>query len=116
MIHFNKPYYTGNETEYIRDSMARGKICGDGYYTKKVTDFIKDKFGASHAFFVTSCSAALDMAAQLLELKEGDEVIMPSYNFVSCGNAVLSCHARIVFAEIDPQTMNIDPDDILRKI
>lgn len=116
MIHFNKPYYTGRETEYIQDSMARGRICGDGYYTKKVSDFIKYRFGASNVLFVTSCSAALDVAANLLELKEGDEVIMPSYNFVSCANSVLSCRAKIVFAEIDPQTMNIDPEDILRKI
>ncbi len=118
MIPFNKPYYTGHEAEYIQDAISRGKISGDGYYTGKASDFMKCRFGTPKALFVTSCSAALDMAASLLELKAGDEVIMPSYNFVSCANSVLSSQPqiKIVFAEIEPETMNIDPEDIIRKI
>jgi len=115
-IRFNKPYCTGKEIEYMQDAMSRNKISGDGYYTKLVNSFMENKFGTKKALFVTSGSAALDMAAILIDLQPGDEVILPSYTFVSTANSIVLRGAKPVFAEIDPNTMNIDPDDIEKKI
>lgn len=115
-IPFNRPYYTGKEMEYIKDAIKRRKISGDGYYTKKVNTFIEEQFTTTKALFVTSGSAALDIAAILLNFQPEDEVIMPSYTFVSTANAVILRGAKIVFADIDPKTLNIDPQDIERKI
>lgn len=115
-IPFNKPYLSGLEFEYMRDACNRGKISGDGYYSNKIHEFIEKKFGTKKALFVTSGTAALDMSAILINLKPNDEVIMPSYTFVSTANAVLLQNAKVVFAEIDPDTMNIDPNDIEKKI
>lgn len=115
-IPFNKPYYTGKELEYIGDAILKNKICGDGYYTKKVNSFIEEKFRTLKALFVTSGSSALDMAALLLNLKEGDEVIVPSFTFVSTANAPALRGAKIVFCEIEPQTMNMDLNDVEKKI
>jgi TDP-4-keto-6-deoxy-D-glucose transaminase len=115
-ISFNKPYFCGNEIKLIEDTLNRGKISGDKYYTEKVNTFIENKFNCQKALFVTSCTAALELAALLIDLKSGDEVIMPSYTFSSTANAVLLRGAKVVFADIDPNTMNIDPEDIKRKI
>ncbi|KKM15107.1 hypothetical protein LCGC14_1699390 [marine sediment metagenome] len=115
-IPFNKPYLSGNEFLYMKDAYDHGKISGDGLYSKKVHEFIETKFGTEKALFVTSCTAALDMSAILIDLKPGDEVIMPSYTFVSTANAILLRNAKIVFAEIEPDTLNIDPCDIMNKI
>jgi dTDP-4-amino-4,6-dideoxygalactose transaminase len=115
-IPFNIPHYTGKELDYIKAVMETGKICGDGIYTSKINEFIEEKFGAKKALFVTSGSSALDMAALLIGLKPGDEVIMPSYTFVSTANSVVLRGARVIFADIDPRTMNIDPEDIERRI
>jgi dTDP-4-amino-4,6-dideoxygalactose transaminase len=116
MINFNKPFITNKELKYIQDAISRGKLSGDGYYTKKCHEFIEKSFRTSKALLTTSCSSALDMAAILIDLKEGDEVIMPSYTFVSTANAVVLRGAKPVFAEIDEDTLNIDPKDIVRKI
>lgn len=115
-IPFNKPYLSGHEFLYMKDAINRGKISGDGYYSKKVHEFIEKKFGTKKALFVSSGTAALDMSAILINLKPGDEVIMPSYTFVSTANAVLLQNAKIVFAEIEPDTLNIDPCDIENKV
>lgn len=115
-IPFNKPYYTGKEMEYINDAMNRSQISGDGYYTKKVNTFIEQQFRTRKALFVTSGSSALDIAAILLDLQTEDEVIMPSYTFVSTANAVVLRGAKVIFADIDPRTLNVDPQDIERKI
>lgn len=116
MIPFNKPYITNKEIEYIQAAISKGRISGDGYYTKKCSEFIENTFGTKKALLTTSCSSALDMAALLLDLKEGDEVIMPSYTFVSTANAVALRGAKPIFADIQENTLNIDPKDIERKI
>ncbi len=115
-IPFNKPYLSGKEFLYMKDAINRKKISGDGLYSKKVHEFIETKFGTEKALFVTSCTAALDMSAILIDLKPGDEVIMPSYTFVSSANAILLRNAKIIFAEIESDTLNIDPHDIMNKI
>ncbi|WP_457559294.1 dTDP-4-amino-4,6-dideoxygalactose transaminase [Candidatus Harpocratesius sp.] len=115
-INFNKPYFTGKEFNYMKEAIDNSHISGDGIFCKRVKNFIESKFNAIQALFVTSCTAALDMSAILLDLKPGDEVIMPSYTFVSTANAVVLRGARIRFADIDPHTLNIDPEDIKRKI
>jgi dTDP-4-amino-4,6-dideoxygalactose transaminase len=115
-IPLNKAYLTGKELIYIQDCLAKNHISGNGYYTKKVNTYIETTFHTSKALLTTSCSSALDMAALLLDLKVGDEVILPSYTFVSTANAVLLRGAIPVFADILEDTLNIDPADIQRKI
>jgi len=118
MIHipFNKPYTTGKELNYIQDSINRNKISGDGFYTKRVNEFIEKTFHTPKALLTTSGSTALDMAAMLLNLQPEDEVILPSYTFVSTVNPFLMAGAKIIFAEIKEDTLNIDPEDVERKI
>lgn len=116
MIPFNKAYMTNEIYEYIKDAIDRNHISGDGYYTKKVNDFIEKTFNTKKALLTTSGSSALDMAAILIDLMEGDEVILPSYTFTSTANAVMLRGAKPVFADIDEETLNIDPEDIKRKI
>lgn len=116
MIPFNKPYYTGKEIEYIEDALKRNKICGDGFYTKKVSDFMEKKFVAKKSLMTTSCSMALDMSCILADIKEGDEVILPSYTFVSTANSIVLRGGKCVFAEIDPNTLVLDLEDVERKI
>ncbi len=115
-IPFNKPYLSGKEFIYMKDAINRKKISGDGFYSKKVHEFIENKFATKKALFVCSGTAALDMSAILIDLKPSDEVIMPSYTFVSTANAVLLRNAEIVFSEIEPDTLNIDPLDVENKI
>nr|WP_147665230.1 dTDP-4-amino-4,6-dideoxygalactose transaminase [Candidatus Prometheoarchaeum syntrophicum] len=112
MIPFNKPYYPQNGIKYVKDTFKRRKISGDGYYSKRISKFIEEKFGVKKALFVTSGSAALDMAAIILDLQPQDEVIMPSYTFVSTANSVMLRNAKVIFVDIDPKTMNIDPIEI----
>jgi len=116
-IPFYKPYFTGKELEYIRKILLNGKdIGGDGPYTKRVHKFLKSRYHVRNVLLTTSCTTALEMAAQLLDLRDGDEVIMPSFTFSSTANAILLHKGKVVFAEIDPKTLNIDPSDIERKI
>ena len=112
-INFNVPPYTGKELEYIKDAVEnQKKISGDGKYTKLCSELMQDKFGAKRALLTTSCSHALDMSAILIDIKPGDEVIVPSYTFVSTANAFVLRGARIVFVDIRPDTMNIDENRI----
>ena len=108
MICFNVPPFTGKEMEYIRQAVENQKICGDGPYTKLCNEWIEDRTGTAKALLTTSCTHALEMAALLSDIKEGDEVIMPSYTFVSTADAFVLRGARIVFVDIRPDTMNID--------
>jgi dTDP-4-amino-4,6-dideoxygalactose transaminase len=112
MIPFNKPPYTGNEEKYILESMKSDKISGDGEFTKKCHKWFEEKFNCKKVLLTTSCTHALEMAAILLDIKEGDEVIMPSYTFVSTANAFVLRGAKIVFVDIRPDTMNIDETKI----
>ena len=116
MIPFNKPPLTGNEEKYVLESMKSSKISGDGEFTKKCTDWFEDKLGCKKALLTTSCTHALEMAAILLDIKDGDEVIMPSYTFVSTANAFVLRGAKIVFVDIRPDTMNIDETKIEQAI
>jgi dTDP-4-amino-4,6-dideoxygalactose transaminase len=108
MIPFNKPYLTGKETNYITDAVASGKISGNGKYTKMCQEFFENNFGFKKTLLTTSCTDALEMAAILIDLKEGDEVIMPSYTFVSTSNAFVLRGAKIVFADSLPNHPNMD--------
>jgi histidinol-phosphate aminotransferase len=112
-IPFNVPYYTGKELDYMKEALETRKISGDGTFTRRINEYIEENFGTKKALFVTSGSSALDMAALLIDIKPGDEVIMPSYTFVSTANSVVLRGAKVVFADIDSNTMNINPEDIL---
>jgi len=108
MIPFNKPYLTGSETAYIEEAVESGKISGNGIFTKKCQHFFESKYGIKKALLTTSCTDALEMAAILINIKEGDEVIMPSYTFVSTANAFVLRGAKIVFADSRKNHPNID--------
>lgn len=112
MIPFNKPHLVGKETAYIEDAVASGKISGNGIYTKKCQDFFVKRYGIKKALLTTSCTDALEMAAILINIEEGDEVIIPSYTFVSTANAFVLRGAKIVFADSCKQHPNIDADKI----
>ncbi len=108
MILFNKPPLTGNEEKYVLESMGSGKVSGDGEFTKRCHQWFEEKLWCKKALLTTSCTHALEMAVILIDIKEGDEVIMPSYTFVSTANAFVLRGAKIVFVDIRPDTMNID--------
>jgi len=108
MIAFNKPYLTGKETDYIHEAVMSSKISGDGMFTKKCHGFFEKKYGFKKVLLTTSCSDALEMAAILIDTKEGDEIIVPSYTFVSTANAFVLRGAKIVFADSEAATPNID--------
>lgn len=112
MISFNKAPLTGNEEKYVLESMRSSKISGDGEFTKKCHKWFEEKLNCKKALLTTSCTHALEMTAILLDIKEGDEVIMPSYTFVSTANAFVLRGAKIVFVDIRPDTMNIDETKI----
>lgn len=111
-IPFNKPYFTGNETKYIEQAVKSGKISGDGIFTRKCHEFFQERFGFKKVLLTTSCTDALEMAAILIDIKEGDEVIIPSYTFVSSANAFVLRGARIVFADSNGDNPNLDTDQI----
>lgn len=108
MINFNIPPYIGTEEQYIIEAIRNQKICGDGSFTKKCNAWIEETTGISKALLTTSCTHATEMTALLAGIKPGDEVIMPSYTFVSTANAFVLRGARIIFVDIRPDTMNID--------
>lgn len=108
MINFNNPPFVGNEKEYMTEAIANNKICGDGEFTKKCNSWIENKTGVAKSLLTTSCSTALDMAAILCDIKPGDEVILPSFTFVSTANAFVLRGAKLVFVDIRPDTQNID--------
>lgn len=108
MINFNRPPYLGTENEYIAQAIASNKICGDGKFTKKCNEWIEKKTGTTRALLTTSCTQALEMAAILCNIEPGDEVILPSFTFVSTANAFVMRGAKLVFVDIRPDTKNID--------
>ena len=108
MISFNVPPYTGKEMEYMKQAVSAHKICGDGEFTKKCNSWIEKETGATRALLTTSCTQALEMAAILADIEPGDEVILPSFTFVSTANAFVMRGARLVFVDIRPDTKNID--------
>ena len=112
MIPFNKPYLTGKEMQYIEDAVKSGKISGNGLFTKKCQEFFEKEFGFKKTLLTTSCTDALEMAAILVDIKEGDEVIVPSFTFVSTALAFVRQGADIVFADSYSDNPNINADQI----
>ena len=108
MINFNVPPFTGKEIEYMKEAIDNQKICGDGPFTKKCSEWIEKKTGTAKCLLTTSCTHATELAALLADIKEGDEVILPSYTFVSTADAFVLRGAKAVFVDIRPDTMNID--------
>lgn len=109
MINFNEPTLVGKELDYIKDAVTvEHKLCGDGKYTFKCNKWIEENTGVSKAMLTTSCTHALEIAAMLCDINEGDEVIMPSYTFCSTADAFALRGAKLVFVDIRPDTMNID--------
>jgi dTDP-4-amino-4,6-dideoxygalactose transaminase len=107
-IPFNRPFLSGREFEFIQEAIANWQISGDGAFTQKCHEFLEKNLGVSKALLTTSCTHALEMAALLLDIKPGDEVILPSFTFVSTANAFVLRGARPVFADIRPDTLNLD--------
>ena len=112
MIPFNKPYLTGKEMQYIEDAVKSGKISGNGLFTKKCQEFFEKEFGFKKTLLTTSCTDGLEMAAILADIKEGDEIIVPSFTFVSTALAFVRQGADIVFADSYSDNPNIDADQI----
>jgi len=108
LIPFNKPSFTGNEQQYVLQAMQSNKISGDGLFGKKCQAWFEEKLGCKKTLLTPSCTAALEMAAILIDIQSGDEVIVPSYTFVSTANAFVLRGATIVFVDIRPDTMNMD--------
>ena len=111
-IPFNRPSLVGKEIDYLREAIDRGQLSGDGHFTRLCNAKILEMTSASAALLTHSCTAALEMAAILCDLGPGDEVIMPSFTFVSTANAVALRGATPVFVDIDPATLNIDPEAV----
>jgi dTDP-4-amino-4,6-dideoxygalactose transaminase len=109
-IPFNKPSIVGREFFFLEEAFERGQLSGDGHFTKECNARIAELTGSAAALLTHSCTAALEMAAILCDLKPGDEVIMPSFTFVSTANAVVLRGATPVFVDIDPQSLNLDPN------
>ena len=112
VIPFNKPYLEGREISYIRDAIATGKISGDGAFTKKCHSFFESRYGFGRVLLTTSCTDALEMAALLLDVCEGDEVIVPAFTFVSTANSFALRGAKLVFADSLRDHPNIDPQQV----
>ncbi|WP_437611525.1 dTDP-4-amino-4,6-dideoxygalactose transaminase [Erwinia sp. V71] len=108
MIPFNAPPVVGTEIEYMQSAMASGKLCGDGGFTRRCQQWMEQQFGSKKVLLTPSCTASLEMAALLIDIRPGDEVIMPSYTFVSTANAFVLRGATVVFVDVRPDTMNID--------
>lgn len=116
VINFNIPPFLGTEMEHIGKAIRNHKICGDGEYTKKCNQWMEEKFHTKKALLTTSCTHALEMAAILSDIQQGDEVIMPSYTFVSTADAFVMRGANIIFVDIRPETMNLNEDLIASAI
>lgn len=108
MIPFNSPPVTGSEIDYMQSAMASGKLSGDGGFTRRCQQWMEQRFSSHKVLLTPSCTASLEMAALLINIMPGDEVIMPSYTFVSTANAFVLRGATIVFVDIRPDTLNID--------
>ncbi len=108
MVPFNRPHLTGREFDYIRQAVAAGQLAGNGQFTRQCQAFLEARLGAPRVLLTHSCTAALEMAALLLDIRPGDEVIMPSFTFVSTANAFVLRGAVPVFVDIRPDTQNID--------
>jgi dTDP-4-amino-4,6-dideoxygalactose transaminase len=113
---FNRPSWVGSEMKYMAAALERGRIAGGGFFTQQVQELLERELGVEKAFLTTSCTAALEMAALLLNIQPGDEVIVPSFTFVSVANAFALRGAKPVFADIRTDTLNIDETRLERHI
>src|SRR6266496_1245124 len=111
-IPFNQPYLCGKETEYILQAVQTKKISGNGMFTQKCQEFFEKQYGFKKCLLTTSCTDALEMAALLINVQPGDEVIVPSFTFVSTANAFMLRGAKVIFADSEEKTPNIDADKI----
>jgi dTDP-4-amino-4,6-dideoxygalactose transaminase len=116
VIPFNRPRLLGEEHAYIDEALASGKLSGNGQFAQRCARRLEERLGAPRALITPSCTAALEMAAMLCDLRPGDEVIMPSFTFVSTANAFALRGAVPVFVDIQPETLNVDPDSIAAAI
>jgi dTDP-4-amino-4,6-dideoxygalactose transaminase len=115
-VPFNRPSVIGREFQYMEEALARGELAGDGYFTKRCNSLIAELTQTRRALLTHSCTAALEMAAILCDLQPGDEVIMPSFTFVSTANAVALRGGVPVFVDIDPETLNLSPERVAEAI
>lgn len=115
-IPFHKEYHFEQELEYVKDAFDIGVTASDGKYTSKAKALLKDKFGFQEVYMTTSATHALEMAALILDFKQGDEVILASFNFPSAANCIVLRGATPVFVDLDPKTMNISPEEIEKNI
>ena len=116
LIPFHIPWLSGNEKKYIDRVIELNRHAGNGSFTKRCQDHLEQMFGIPNVLLTTSCTAALELSAMAYDFNNRDEVIVPSYTFVSTASAFLRTGAKIVFAEIDPNTLMLDPIDVERKI
>ncbi|MBM3161054.1 MAG: dTDP-4-amino-4,6-dideoxygalactose transaminase [Bacteroidetes bacterium] len=116
MIPFNKLYVTGNEISYIQEVISSGKIASNGKFTAKSEHFFEERYGFKRALLTTSCTTALEMAALLMDIKPGDEIIVPSYTYVSTANVFEKLGGKIVFADACAEFPNLDPDKLEKLI
>ncbi len=112
LIPFNRPFLAGNEQEYLRQAVDSGRLSGDGSFTQRASALLESALGVKKVLLTTSCTHALDMSAMLLDLQPGDEVIVPAFTFVSTVNAFVLRGARPVFADIRPDTLNLDAEHL----
>lgn len=110
VIPFTKPFISGNERSYVSQAIESGRLAADGNFTQRCTSLMSDKFGVSKIVMTPSCTAALEMAISLCNLGPGDEVILPSFTFASTANAVIAAHAKPIFVDIRPDTLNLNED------
>lgn len=115
-IRFNEPYITGGELAYIQQVIENGGFAGNGDFTKRASALLAERFHTPHVLLTHSCTAALEITALVYDLGPEDEVILPSFTFVSTASAFLRTGAKLVFCEVDPQTMTVDVDDVARRI
>ena len=115
-IEFNIPYLSGNEKQYIEKVFKNSFFAGNGPFTKEAQNFLQEYFSIQHVLLTNSCTAALEITALLLDIKPDDEILLPSYTFASTASAYLRTGAKLVFCEIDPATMNIDANDLKKRI
>jgi dTDP-4-amino-4,6-dideoxygalactose transaminase len=115
-IRFNEPFVTGREIDYLQQVISSKQFAGNGPFTKRTQKWFEGRYGVPHALLTHSCTGGLELAAMLLDLGPGDEVILPSYTFVSTATAFLRTGAKLVFCEVDPATMTIDVADVERRI
>ena len=108
-VPFNRPYLTGHELDYVSQAIKNGDLSGDGQFTRRCCELLEERLGCQRVLLTPSCTAALEISMLLLDLTEGEEVILPSFTFVSTANAVVFAGGVPVFVDVDPTTLNLDP-------